>query len=112
VELEPLGYIGYYSDRVMLDEVGLVTPAVVELNRRQVGAGFLFSYLDPDALVLHCDDALRFQGLLGGEDTGLAERYSPVKQFNPLDFDPYHPNPPETYPGLARGACYEVWQKK
>lgn len=35
IALEPLGYIGYYSDRHMLDFAGLVTPSMKELNRRR-----------------------------------------------------------------------------
>jgi len=38
VLLEPLGYSGYYSDRFMLDEVGLVTPRVVELKQLGISA--------------------------------------------------------------------------
>jgi hypothetical protein len=38
VALEPIGYIGYYSRRRILDEVGLVSPEMVALNR--AGAGW------------------------------------------------------------------------
>lgn len=37
VAAEPIGYIGYYSRRRMLDEVGLVTPGMVPLNREGDG---------------------------------------------------------------------------
>ena len=33
--LEPLGYVGYYSDRTMIEEVGLVTPAVTKLKLKK-----------------------------------------------------------------------------
>lgn len=112
VELEPLGYIGYYSERVMLDEVGLVTPAVVELKRRRVPGELYFTHLDPDYLVLHCDDALRMQEPSDGEEAGLAASYALVKRFDPLGFDPRRPEAAESYPALARGACYEIWVKK
>ncbi len=34
VLLEPIGYIGYYSGRYILDEIGLVSPQVVEYRRQ------------------------------------------------------------------------------
>jgi hypothetical protein len=37
VALEPIGYIGYFSGRRILDEVGLVSPEMVPLNRRGDG---------------------------------------------------------------------------
>lgn len=112
VELEPLGYIGYYADRTMLDEVGLVTPAVVALKLQRVPGYATFTYLDPDYLVLHCDDALRMQDPTRVEDIGLANLYLPVREFNPLAFDPAHPRPDPYLETLARNACYGIWQKK
>ncbi|MGD0707348.1 MAG: hypothetical protein ABSA51_02725 [Anaerolineaceae bacterium] len=113
VELEPLGYIGYYSDLTMLDDVGLVTPAVVDMKRSQVGGDLYFTYLSPDYLILHCDDALRMQGYLKGQDTGLAAGYFRVEQFNPLSFDPYHAIAPVGIPvALPRNSCYEIWQAR
>lgn len=38
VAMEPIGYIGYYSQRRILDEVGLVSPEMIPLNR--AGAGW------------------------------------------------------------------------
>jgi len=110
VELEPLGYVGYYSNLTMLDDVGLVTPAVVNLKRQQISGFSYFSYLKPDFLILHCDDALSMQGQLGGQDTGLATQYVRVEQVNPLNFDPNHPPAQEVLPGLARESCYEIWK--
>jgi hypothetical protein len=113
VELEPLGYIGYYSDLTMLDDVGLVTPAVVDMKRRQIAGDLYFTYLSPDYLILHCDDALRMLGYLKGRDTGLAAGYFRVEQFNPLSFDPYHPIAPVGIPAaLPRNSCYEIWQAR
>jgi glycosyl transferase family 87 len=37
ISTEPIGYIGYYSGRRILDEVGLVSPGVIPLNRRGAG---------------------------------------------------------------------------
>ena len=112
VELEPLGYIGYYADRTMLDEVGLVTPAVVAMKLRRIPGDTYFSYLNPDFLVLHCDDALRMQGQLSGLDNGLAAAYLRVERFNPLNFNPPHPDASAPHAALARISCYEIWQSK
>jgi hypothetical protein len=88
IQLEPLGYIGYYSNRAIIDEVGLVTPRVTELKQERINPDLYFSVLQPDYLVIHCDDALRLQGQLGNQDAGLALQYQLVKTFNPLNFDP------------------------
>jgi hypothetical protein len=37
ISLEPIGYIGYYSRRRIVDEVGLVTPGVIPHTRRGAG---------------------------------------------------------------------------
>jgi hypothetical protein len=37
ISMEPIGYIGYYSQRRVLDEVGLVSPGVIPFNRRGAG---------------------------------------------------------------------------
>ncbi len=52
IAVEPLGYIGYYSRRRLLDEVGLVSPEMVPLNR--AGAGWFTDMLtrfQPDYIV-------------------------------------------------------------
>ncbi len=43
IAMEPIGYIGYYSRRPVLDEVGLVSPELVPLNR--AGAGWFAEML-------------------------------------------------------------------
>ncbi len=52
VSAEPIGYIGYYSRRRILDEVGLVSPGVIPFNRRGAGwfAGVVKRYR-PDYIV-------------------------------------------------------------
>lgn len=99
--LEPLGYIGYYSERIMLDEVGLVTPAVVELKRQQINAEQYVSIFKPDYFIVHCDDLIRIPA---SPEAGL--QYRLAKTFNPLGFynemnDPYQ---------LAWSACYQIWE--
>jgi len=112
VFLEPLGYIGYYANRRMIDEVGLVSPQVVALKNKDYSTFELITFLDPDYAVLHCDDALR------ASDVFLA-RYSKVIEFNPMGFDPnnplnYDPNSSELVRqniSRQRTACYQVWKK-
>lgn len=43
IAVEPIGYIGYYSRRRLLDEVGLVSPVMIPLNR--AGAGWFSEML-------------------------------------------------------------------
>ncbi len=52
VSAEPIGYIGYYSGRKILDEVGLVSPEVIPFTRR--GAGWFTAVVKtyrPDYIV-------------------------------------------------------------
>lgn len=110
--LEPLGYVGFYANRHMIDEVGLVSPQVVALKNEGYSTFPLITSLDPDYAVLHCDDALR------ASDAFLA-RYSRVIEFNPMGFDPYtpmnyDPNSSEMIRqniSRSRTACYQIWKK-
>jgi hypothetical protein len=114
VFLEPLGYIGFYADRFMVDQVGLVTPRVVALKNAGTVTTFgLVTALDTDYVVLHCDDALN-------PPDSFLERYTMVTEVNPLDFDPVHPNigslenaSKETIAKKVnpRTACYQVWKR-
>ena len=64
VALEPIGYVGYYSQRRILDEVGLVSPEMVPLNRE--GAGWFWEMLHrfrPDYVVERPAYLLRNQTL-------------------------------------------------
>lgn len=58
VLLEPLGYVGWYADRTMYDEVGLVTPLAVELHRERTGGHWFYLYFSPDYVIWHCDGGL------------------------------------------------------
>jgi hypothetical protein len=109
VLLEPLGYVGYYSERRMVDEVGLVTPQVVNLKLQQVESGRYASIFRPDYVILHCDDALRMQS---EPETGLGEGYNLAREFNPLAFDPSTPGQPPDPDGLIRNSCYQIWRRK
>lgn len=87
VQLEPLGYIGYYAQRVMLDEVGLVTPAVVDLHRQRIRAENFYQYLKTDYILLQCGQADKVM-------MEFSQEYTLIKEFTQ---------------GSAR-ACYEVWK--
>ncbi len=108
VLLEPLGYVGYYSERTMIDEVGLVTPAVVKLKLQHIGADQYPSIFHPTYIILHCDDASRLQSR---PEVGLAQNYTLIKEYNPLAFDPKIPKPPSDFNNLVRSSCYQIWQR-
>jgi hypothetical protein len=108
VQLEPLGYIGYYSERVMIDEVGLVTPQMVDLKRR--GIFDLEQYVEffqPDYVLIHCDDSLSIQE--SDRDHELTTHYIEVASFNPRNFDPREPGIGPNFDNLGRSSCYEIW---
>jgi hypothetical protein len=108
VQLEPLGYIGYYSERVMIDEVGLVTPQMVELKSQGVfDLDQYIEFFQPDYVLIHCDDSLHIQENV--IDHALVNQYVEVTSFNPLDFDPRNPGVGSSYDNLGRGSCYEIW---
>jgi hypothetical protein len=112
VFLEPLGYIGFYADRLMIDQVGLVSPQVVALHKQGYSLFALISSLDPDYAVIHCDDALQ-------ATQAFLRHYSKVVEFNPLGFDPNTPiiDDPNSSELVReniwgpRNACYQIWKK-
>lgn len=114
VLLEPLGYVGYYSNRIMRDEVGLVTPAVTRL--KQAGNLDVYGYLAelrPDYVIQHCDDVLEWQRREPLNQNLLLRDYRLAEKFNPLAFDPVSGYNPETDFGpISRQSCYEIWGKK
>lgn len=109
VQLEPLGYVGYYSERIMLDEVGLVTPSVVKMKQEGISSAEVYTQvLRPDAFVIHCDDASRISLGEGEAEQWVQEHYQPVKVFDPLDFRLAISLDKKTS-NLARVSCYEIW---
>ncbi len=112
VLLEPLGYAGYYADRYMIDEVGLISPQVVDWKSAGYSTDQVISFLDPDYVVLHCDDVLR------ASDAFLS-RYANVAAINPLGFDPEFQPKYEPYASewvrrnisRPRSACYQIWKR-
>jgi hypothetical protein len=108
VQLEPLGYVGYYSERVMIDEVGLVTPQMVNLKRQGVfDLDQYIGFFQPDYVLIHCDDSLYIQE----EDIDhlLTTQYAEVTSFNPRGFDPRNPGLGPNFDNLGRSSCYEIW---
>lgn len=89
IQLEPLGYIGYGAQRVMFDEVGLVTPAVVELHRDGIGAEHFYRFLRTDYILLACHQA---DGVL----KDFSKEYEGIHLFTDLS---------------TRG-CYELWSQR
>lgn len=109
VMLEPLGYIGYYADRFMLDEVGLVTPRIVSLKARGIRrTEEYYRILQPDYVIIHCDDSRTMQ------DKGLGVLVSDYLfqiAVNPLGYEPSDDD--HSAEGIfARNACYEIWMRK
>lgn len=110
VLLEPLGYVGYYSGLRMIDEVGLVSPQVVELKRRGTPVEEYFDIFRPTYVIQHCDDAARFEALQASSGIRFAEEYSRLATFNPLGGEG-HSETRRRYPGLDRSSCYIIWQE-
>jgi hypothetical protein len=90
IALEPIGYIGYYSRRRVLDAVGLVSPEMVPLNRE--GAGWFTRMVRaerPDYVVERPFYLLRNQTLNSHvplfrtqeERVEFLAAYEPVAQF-------------------------------
>lgn len=103
IMLEPLGYVGYYSEQIMLDEVGLVTPAVVELKRQRIQAENYASIFKPDYVIVHCDDTLRIPPVSdAGPNYSLAIKFDPMNSVEAIHGEP-------ALPWLS---CYEIWEKQ
>jgi len=103
VLLEPLGYMGYYSQRHILDEVSLVTPQMIPVRQQVLSIYYAISVFEPDYVITHCDDALK----IDGNSYSFLDHYTIVFTANPLDFDPHQPLGTR----IPRNACYEVWHR-
>ena len=87
VLLEPLGYVGWYADRIMFDEVGLATPLAVELHRQGIMGSEFFKYFHPDYVLWTCQEN-------GATREEIAKKYNLIKIFDAK---------------VSRG-CYELWK--
>jgi len=68
IMLEPIGYVGFYSDRYILDLAGLVSPAITRLRQQSPNDWYLRAILSfsPDYLVLR-DFEIRDNAALGSK---------------------------------------------
>jgi hypothetical protein len=87
----------------MLDEVGLVTPAVVELKRQRIGAEKYASIFKPDYVIIHCGDTIRIPPV-----SDIGPNYSLAIKFDPLKFTESTPDDP----ALSWLSCYEIWERQ
>ena len=111
IQLEPLGYIGYYSELIMLDEVGLVTPIVIQMKQQNITQPVqMVVILRPDAFVIHCDDAQRISDDHYWIEVGGEVDYEFMTRFDPLNYLGTA-RVSESDKALARASCYEVWVK-
>ena len=111
VQLEPLGYAGYFANRRMLDVVGIITPSVVDLKRSGISNPHLYiPILDPDYLVVHCDDIIIWLEEDLSNNLNYLSDYMKLVTINPLNFDPTNIDNPITIDQiLSRNSCYEIW---
>ncbi|MBI2813980.1 MAG: hypothetical protein HYX71_06825 [Opitutae bacterium] len=83
VFMEPLGYIGYFSQLKTYDFPGMSSREMVQ-TRQQVGLDWsaLIEYLQPNWLVLRPDEARRINNLVPDL---LITHYTPTKEFSVVD---------------------------
>jgi len=101
VLLEPLGYVGYYANRHMLDEVALVTPQMIPVRRVNRNIYYAISFFGPDYVVSHCEYPKE-------ETFGFFDQYKIAFETNPLNYDPFHPSGERQ----VRNSCYLIWERK
>ena len=106
---EPLDYIGAYSERHMFDELGLLPPKIVNLERRGSRAPAHIEARRPDYCMIRCNDALRW---LAGEETATAlfnEHNMRLVTINSVAFRPSDVYEDPSYGMFARYARYDIW---
>ena len=92
VASEAIGYLGFYSQRRVIDMAGLVSPAVVSVAKRSATNAALFwniiTELKPDLIVLRSYEVDRNQHFHGGplfegplQATSFHERYAEAARF-------------------------------
>jgi len=82
IYLEPLGYIGYFSEGKMIDYPGLVSPQVVRLLKQNKNLDFytLVPEIKPDWIILRPREAARMSAL-----EYFQKNYAYIKTFSVLD---------------------------
>jgi hypothetical protein len=109
VLLEPLGYIGYYADRKIIDEVGLISPGIVEMKRNRIDDVYQYATVyHVDYIVAHCHEAQTWLQRSADGEISFTEDFFLAAKFNPLGFEINNMEGPN---GLARDACFEIWQR-
>jgi len=86
--LEPIGVIGYYSDRYIYDDAALISPMFLEFNKLPYNAESRYKkiqFVRPDYLVLRNKYLKEFY-----LKTNLLEDYITIKNFD-FYIDPNHP---------------------
>jgi hypothetical protein len=107
VFLEPIGYIGYYSQRHVLDWPGLVSPSVVRA-RRETGGDIwhTIAQLQPDWLVFRPREAAVF-----AQHAELARQYQATAKVDNLpQLQAYLSLPGYAY--LSSDACFIIYQRR
>ena len=109
VYVEALGYIGYFSERKMLDFPGLVSPEVVELVKRdKLNYASVIDKLQPEWVVARTEDY--YWKLLPGSSY-FRENYEVFILFDSIyEIDALGYIPGEGY--LSYDSCYYVLKKK
>ena len=110
VLLEPLGYIGYYSGRRLLDDTGLVTPKSIALRLQGVSRNEYYQYFDADFTVSHCGYPESMRNIPGAVEEYLS-RYRLVARMDPLQYNPEVPSrlQESIVPWVA---CYTIWKRQ
>jgi hypothetical protein len=104
--LEPVGYIGYFSDMKIADHPGLVNPEVVRLRREGMETfGQIVLSLRPEWVVLRPNELPRVNS-----QAGFKERYALVKVFDIRRQIENLAVPGKPY--LAYDAVYLVFRRK
>jgi hypothetical protein len=99
IMLEPIGYIGYFSGRPVLDIIGLVSPEVIPFYRKEVGNPLaeIVRRFHPEVLVLRPAEQDQLLTASQGGHPLLDGEYLPVLNFpegsNPPVFFIYHRRP-------------------
>jgi hypothetical protein len=83
IMLEPIGYIAYYSDRPVLDVVGLVSPQVLSFYRPEIDAPFLemARAFRPEWCVLRPGELARIQRSADAQGDPWEAHYRLVQTF-------------------------------
>ena len=84
VMLEPIGYIGYYAQRPVLDVVGLVSPEALRFYRSQIAAPMLemARAYRPEWCVLRPGEIARIQAAAAAQGDPWENHYQLVQTFS------------------------------